>query len=142
MLKFITKRVLKGILCVWFIWTMIFFLVRLTGDPTDWMLPDGATEQEIASLRTWEILPEEYRDIILECAQESALYQRNLWVRNDIFARATVIDSGCEIIYLDPEEKLRFQETVQPLYKKYCSDYLDLIKTIQNDTVVKTSTGE
>lgn len=97
---------------------------------------------QIASQRTWEILPEEYRTIIQECAQESALYQRNLWVRNDIFARATVIDSGCEISYLDPQEKLRFQEMVQPLYKKYCSDYLDLIKTIQNDTVVKTSTGE
>ena len=97
---------------------------------------------QIASLRTWEILPEEYRDIILECAQESALYQRNLWVRNDIFARATVIDSGCEIIHLEPEQKLQFQEMVQPLYKKYCSDYMDLIKTIQNDTVVKTSTGE
>lgn len=97
---------------------------------------------QIASQHTWEILPEEYRDIILECAQESALYQRNLWVRNDIFARATVIDSGCEIIHLEPEQKLQFQEMVQPLYKKYCSDYMDLIKTIQNDTVVKTSTGE
>ena len=97
---------------------------------------------QIASQHTWEILPEEYRDIILECAQESALYQRNRWVRNDIFARATVIDSGCEIIHLEPEQKLQFQEMVQPLYKKYCSDYLDLIKTIQNDTVVKTSTGE
>ena len=52
MLKFIIKRVLKGILCVWFIWSMIFFLVRLTGDPTDWMLPDGATDQEIANLRS------------------------------------------------------------------------------------------
>lgn len=51
MLNFIIKRVLKGLLCVWFIWTMIFFLVRLTGDPTDWMLPDGATDQEIANLR-------------------------------------------------------------------------------------------
>jgi AraC-like DNA-binding protein len=57
---------------------------------------------QIASQRTWEILPEEYRTIIQECAQESALYQRNLWVRNDIFARATVIDSGCEIIHLEP----------------------------------------
>lgn len=51
MTQFIFKRVLKGILCVWFIWTLIFFLVRLTGDPTDWMLPDGATEEELQNLR-------------------------------------------------------------------------------------------
>ncbi|MBR1919760.1 MAG: ABC transporter permease [Spirochaetales bacterium] len=51
MLSFIVKRVLKGLLCVWFVWTVIFFLVRMTGDPTDWMLQDGATEQERMELR-------------------------------------------------------------------------------------------
>ncbi len=51
MAKFILKRLLKGLLCVWFIWTLIFFLVRITGDPTDWMLPDGATVEEIEVLR-------------------------------------------------------------------------------------------
>jgi len=87
---------------------------------------------QIASKRTWEILPEEYREIILECARESAVYQRNLWVRNDIFARATVIDSGCEIIFLEPEQKQEFQDAVTSLYKKHCGDYLDLIEKIQN----------
>ena len=86
---------------------------------------------QIASKRTWEILPEEYRTIILECAKESALYQRNLWVRNDIFARATVIDSGCEIIFLEPDKKLEFRKAVEPLYQQYCSEYLDLIETIR-----------
>lgn len=87
---------------------------------------------QIASKRTWEILPEEYREIILECAQESALYQRNLWIRNDIFARATVIDSGCEIIFLEPEQKQKFQEAVAPIYDMYCSEYQDLIEQIRN----------
>lgn len=50
--KFIVRRILKGILCMWFIWTLIFILVRLTGDPTDWMLPDGANVREIENLRT------------------------------------------------------------------------------------------
>ena len=27
-------------------------MVRLTGDPTDWMLPDGASDQELANLRS------------------------------------------------------------------------------------------
>ena len=97
---------------------------------------------QIASLRTWEILPEEYRQIILECAKESALYQRNLWVRNDIFARATVIDSGCEIIFLEPEQKKEFQEAVEPLYEKYCGAYMNLIETIQLQKENQISTGE
>lgn len=95
---------------------------------------------QIASLRTWEILPEEYRQIILECAKESALYQRNLWIRNDIFARATVIDSGCEVIFLAPDQKKEFQAAVQPLYETYCGDYMDLIQKIKEQNI-QTSTG-
>ena len=95
---------------------------------------------QIASSRTWKVLPEEYRQIILECAKESALYQRNLWVRNDIFARATVIDSGCEIIFLEPEQKKAFQEAVEPLYEKYCGEYADLIEEIQRQNKSETST--
>ena len=86
---------------------------------------------QIISKRTWEVLPEEYREIILECAKESALYQRNLWIRNDIFARATVIDSGCEVIFLSPEQKQAFQKAVEPLYEKYCADHMDLIQKIK-----------
>ena len=85
----------------------------------------------IISSRTWQQVPEEYREIIRSCAEEAALYQRNLWVRNDIFARATVIDSGCEVIFLTAEEKEAFRDKVQPLYKEYCADYLDLIRQIQ-----------
>lgn len=86
MLKFTVKRVLKGLLCVWFIWTMIFFLVRLTGDPTDWMLPDGATEQEIGYLRAGlhldEPLMKQYFDSFFDLlkgnAGESYYYKRNV----------------------------------------------------------------
>ncbi len=88
---------------------------------------------QVASLRTWNALPEEYREIILECAKESAAYQRNLWVRNDIFARATVIDSGCEVIFLNSDDKQAFREAAAPLYEKYCGEYMDLIETIQRE---------
>ena len=86
---------------------------------------------QLASRRTWDQLPEEYRTVILECAKESALYQRNLWVRNDIFARATVIDSGCEIIHLEPEAKQAFRDAVAPLYETYCGEYTDLVDAIR-----------
>lgn len=50
MSKFIIKRILKGILCIWCIWTIIFMLVRLTGDPISIMFPEGATEEEIVAV--------------------------------------------------------------------------------------------
>lgn len=49
--SFALKRLLKGLLVVWFIWSLVFVLVRLTGDPVAWMLPDGATLEEEEALR-------------------------------------------------------------------------------------------
>ena len=76
MIKFTIKRLLKGLLCVWFIWTLIFFLVRVTGDPTDWMLPDGATDKELANLRGSlhldEPLGKQYIDTLTDLLQGDA----------------------------------------------------------------------
>ena len=86
MLKFTLRRVLKGILCVWFIWSLIFFMVRLTGDPTDWMLPDGASDAEIAKLRASmhldEPLSKQYIDSLVDLfhgeAGQSYYYKRDV----------------------------------------------------------------
>ena len=51
MTKFIIKRVLTGLVTIWFIWSLVFVLVRLSGDPIEWMLPDGATEEMEQELR-------------------------------------------------------------------------------------------
>lgn len=52
MTKFILRRVCKGVFTVWFIWTLVFVLVRLSGDPVEWMLPDIASESLKKELRT------------------------------------------------------------------------------------------
>lgn len=86
MIKFTIKRLLKGLLCVWFIWTLIFFLVRVTGDPTDWMLPDGATDKELANLRASlhldEPLGKQYIDTLTDLlkgdAGNSYYYKRDV----------------------------------------------------------------
>lgn len=46
MWKFILKRTLKGIFYVWCIWTLVFMLFRITGDPISVMFPEGATEYQ------------------------------------------------------------------------------------------------
>ena len=87
-------------------------------------------EVQIASTYTWNKLPEEYREIIRECAQESAWYERSQWKARESISRQRVETKGCVITQLSPEEKLRFQQAVMPLYEKYCAEYVDIIDEI------------
>ncbi|MBP3544248.1 MAG: TRAP transporter substrate-binding protein, partial [Lachnospiraceae bacterium] len=66
-------------------------------------------EVQICSLHTWEKLSEEDRQIIKECAEESALYQRALWTQREQEARQLALENGVQEILLTPEEKQRFR---------------------------------
>src|SRR5690625_871594 len=49
---FFMKRIGRGFLTLVFITVVVFVATRLTGDPTQWMLDDSATEAQRAALRT------------------------------------------------------------------------------------------
>jgi len=51
MKKYILIRFLKALLTVWFVWTLIFVLSRLSGDPVEWILGDTASEAARAQMR-------------------------------------------------------------------------------------------
>lgn len=87
-------------------------------------------EVQICSLHTWEKLSEEDRQIIKECAEESALYQRALWTQREQEARQLALENGVQEILLTPEEKQRFREKMMGIYEKYCSEYMDIINQI------------
>ena len=89
-------------------------------------------EIQLASERLWQELPEEYRQIILECARELALYQRELWRLQVEKSRMKVLDSGCQEIQLTYAAKEEFRRLLQPLYEQYCADYMDLVEQIRN----------
>lgn len=64
----------------------------------------------------WNELPQEYRDIISECATEMGAYNDQLIDENQEAAKQVVIDAGCEV-YEPSEEKLKaFQDAVQVVY--------------------------
>lgn len=87
-------------------------------------------EMQLISKRTWDKLKPEYQKIIRECAEESALYERELWVERERSSEVNVRKEGCTLTELPPEEKARFREAVVPLYEKYCSEYMDIIDAI------------
>ena len=88
-------------------------------------------ELQLCSAHTWKVLSEEDRQIILECAKESALYERQLWVEYEETARTSALAQGTEVTVLSTEEKGRFREAVQPIYEKYCGEYMDIIEQIK-----------
>lgn len=88
-------------------------------------------ELQLISQTTYDKLTEEEKEIIISCAQESALYERQLWEEREKVSLERVIASGCIIIYLSKEEKERFRNAVKGVYSKYCGNYMDLIRRIQ-----------
>ena len=87
-------------------------------------------EMQICSRHTWEKLSEEDREIIRQCAKESALYQRELWAQREEESRQKALANGVEEVLLASEEKQRFRQEMAKIYEKYCSDYMDMINQI------------
>ena len=87
--------------------------------------------QLVCSL-TWDKLSEEYRQIISQCARESASYERSLWTQWEEQAMKRSLDRGVQQIFLGEAEYEQLQEMMEPLYEKYCGDYRDIIASIQN----------
>lgn len=87
-------------------------------------------EMQICSEKTWEKLSEDDRNIIQECARESALYERELWKERENASKHTAILRGAKVIELSAEEKKRFQTAVQGVYEKYCGEQMEIIDHI------------
>ncbi|MDE7018605.1 MAG: TRAP transporter substrate-binding protein [Lachnospiraceae bacterium] len=87
-------------------------------------------EMQICARHTWEQLTVEDRQIILECARESALYERRLWTEYEKRARETALQNNVEEIMLSAEEKKKFQAAMEPIYEQYMEDYGEDIEKI------------
>lgn len=87
-------------------------------------------ELQLVSESTWNKLSVEDREIIRQCAQESARYERQLWNEREQKSRARLTASGCEVVELTSHEKAVFRQAVSPLYEEFCADYTDIIEAI------------
>lgn len=87
-------------------------------------------EMQICARHTWEQLSEEDRQIILECARESALYERTLWTAYEKKAKKTAQENQVEEIALSAEEKEKFQAAMKPIYEQYYENYGEDIEQI------------
>ena len=88
-------------------------------------------EVQLISGMLWAELDEEDRAVILECARESALYQRELWTKREEQAQKLAMDEGTRCFTFGDEAYEELKAICQPLYSRYCGDYMDLIAQIQ-----------
>ena len=51
MKRYIIMRILKAIFTIWTVYTLVFFLTRVTGDPVDWLTQAGASDVAKETLR-------------------------------------------------------------------------------------------
>lgn len=87
----------------------------------------------------WNGLPEEYRDIINECATKMGEYNDELIDKNSSAAKQTIVDSGCEVYEPSADELKAFQTAVQSVYDQCVTEGIctaDEIKEMQ-DIVAK-----
>ena len=52
MKRYIILRVGKAVLTIWAVYTLVFFLTRVTGDPIEWLTLAGASDSAKEILRT------------------------------------------------------------------------------------------
>ena len=87
----------------------------------------------------WNGLPEEYRDIITECATKMGEYNDELIDKNSSAAKQTIVDYGCEVYEPSADELKAFQAAVQSVYDQCVTEGIctaDEIKEMQ-DIVAK-----
>jgi len=82
----------------------------------------------LMSVKTWNALSDEDKQIIKMAAVAAQELQRKLWLKDEVTSMNKVIEAGCKI---STPEKGPFMEAVKPVYEKYASKYLDLIEQIQ-----------
>ncbi|WP_026498737.1 TRAP transporter substrate-binding protein [Butyrivibrio sp. WCD2001] len=89
-------------------------------------------ELQICSSAIWDQLSPEDQAIMMECARESAVYERQLWAEREKSSRSIAEENGITVIELSSREKERFREAMSGVYTKYCSDQMDVLQKIMD----------
>lgn len=89
-------------------------------------------ELQLCSAHTFQLLSEEEKNIIIQCARESALYERELWVEQEQACREQAVVNGVIVVELTPEQKAEFRDAMQSVYEKYSGSEMDLLQRVMN----------
>ncbi|MDO4269271.1 MAG: TRAP transporter substrate-binding protein [Eubacteriales bacterium] len=88
-------------------------------------------ELQLISEATWELLDDSDQALIAECAEESAVYERERWAEYEEYARKQAEQEGCELIWLTPEERADFKAHTDAAFSRYYDQAKEWIVQIQ-----------
>ena len=93
-------------------------------------LPEAQLVSQITMDKIRALNPD-YEGLLLTCAMEAALYERELWRERERASEALVRASGCIVTEPSADELARFREAVQPLYGGFSEPVQRLVERIQ-----------
>lgn len=88
-------------------------------------------EVQIISKSAWNKLSEDDRKIIKECAEESAKFEKQLWKQREKSSKERLTRAGVQVKELSTKELDKFKKALEPIYEKFCGDYMDIIEEIK-----------
>ena len=83
----------------------------------------------LVSKITWKNLKKEYQDALVQAAKETQEYNRTAIEEADQKAYEALEKEGVTI--LEPEDPQAWSQAMEPVYRKYGGEYLDLIEKIR-----------
>ncbi len=72
---------------------------------------------------TFDAYPKDLQAAFRKAAKEAIGFQRELAIEEDMQARRAIIDAGCEIVALKPDEHAAFAAAVKPIYGEARGQY-------------------
>jgi len=76
-------------------------------------------------------MTDEDMEIIRECARESTECERQAWEKQEKNSMINMQKQNVQIIIFPEREKEKLRRMAEPLYEKYCGDYMDLVDRIR-----------
>jgi len=70
--------------------------------------------------------------VLLECAREAALYERELWKQQEVASEAALRETGVVVSALSEEERRAFRDAIRPMYEEFPPAEQALIERIKN----------
>ena len=61
------------------------------------------------------------------------MYERYIWKDTEEEAVRTIEDKDITVIEVSEEERRDLREKLQPIYDRYCLDYMDIIEKIEKN---------
>lgn len=85
----------------------------------------------VISNKVWDILTEEQRNVIKECAQIAATEERKESLVDGAAAKQRALSEGIEVVEWSDKAINEFKAAVQPVYEQF-GEYADLVAKIKN----------